>query len=76
MESSKLLLEIEYQIKQISDFVVRGNYSSLLGIESHSAALDEGWSEQCRELSSQLNQVANLIETEITEARAKPKFEM
>jgi hypothetical protein len=75
MESSKRLLEIEYQIKVITDFISRGNYGSVLGIQPHSSVLD-GWSDSCKELSAQLEQVSKLINSEVAIARSQPPIDI
>ncbi|MBW4522642.1 MAG: hypothetical protein KME16_23600 [Scytolyngbya sp. HA4215-MV1] len=71
MESSKQLQQLEYQIKVIADFIARGNYSNILGIQPHAVSLD-GWSANLREIAAQLTKVAAIVDSEISEARSNP----
>lgn len=70
MESSKRLLEVEYQLKILSDFVGRGNYGMVLGVQSHSTALD-GLDKRCLEMADELRVIADLIAHEVAIARSK-----
>ena len=64
MNSQKLLQELQWELKQITDFIVNGNYSMILITQPQIPFVDD-FPDQCRALANRLTAAADEIENEI-----------
>lgn len=63
------LVELERQVKTLTDFVGRGNYSQVLSSEPHNACFDN-LAERFYQLSDELREIGKQVEDHVKSARS------